>query len=59
MTGAELKRLRKARKLTQSQLAEMAGLSSKNVIANYESDGKKGSRKIPPPMIILFNLLLK
>lgn len=59
MTGKELKELRESAGLTQTQLAELCGLSSKNVICNYESDDKKGSRNITKPMEILFKMVVE
>lgn len=59
MTGKELKYLRESVGLTQTQLAKMCGLSSGNVITNYESDGKKGSRNITKPMEILFKMIIE
>ena len=55
MTGEELKELRKAKSLTQLQLAELSGVSGQKDIARYE----KGTIKITPPMAKLFELLLK
>lgn len=55
MTGKELKELRKAKNLTQSQLAELSCVSGQKDIARYET----GKIKITPPMAKLFELLLK
>lgn len=54
MTGDELKALRNDRRITQSELAKIAKLSSQVTIARYEN----GTRKIPESMALLFRLLL-
>ena len=54
MTGDELKALRNSRRITQSELAKIAKLSSQVTIARYEN----GTRKIPESMALLFRFLL-
>ena len=54
MTGEELKELRKAKSLTQLQVAELTGVSGQKDIARYETN----KVKITPPMAKLFKILL-
>lgn len=50
-----IKSLRKEKKLTQEQLAEVLGLNAKSSIANYESGANSPSDDIKKKMCELFN----
>ena len=55
MTGAELKELRRSKRLTQSKLAEMARIPNYMAISKYEN----GFVRITESMALLFEILLK